>query len=559
MRFEDLWAARDTTPRATAEAPAPTSDTDGARRYALAALARENATLASTGEGSRNHQLNISAFNCGQLLAHISEQEITETLSATAAAIGLAPSEIRATIASGISSGRKLPRIIPQSAFEQVEVAEVDAADLLDDRERSQIDGFWDARRVLNHIRHFAYSRMTSPWAVLGGCLLRAVGAVPPFVVLPPTIGGVGSINLLVGLIGPSGAGKGASEAAAADALTWPSQATAPLGSGEGITHAYAKPRPVKKDDPDPDPDPLIWITKSIIFTAPEVDQVAAIKDRRGSTLMGMLRSAYSGERLGFQYADQTRRIILPPHAYRFGLSVGIQPDRAGWLLDEADGGTPQRFLWLPVTDKNITATPPFEPAPWPWTAPMAIVERIPGARRDNHGRVVLPIPPVVMATIRQAHAARARGEGEALDGHALYTRLKVAQALALLDERYVMTVEDWDLAGTVMALSDATRTRIQSRLRQRADAADDARARRDAKRQVITEETYLEEAIKRVARTVSKAVRKSSAMPRSAARRAVMSKDREHFDDALAKLIDAGQIRVEESEHGEVLTWVAD
>ena len=54
----------------------------------------------------------------------------------------------------------------------------------------------------------------------------------------------------------------------------------------------------------------------------------------------------------------------------RFGLSVGIQPDRAGWLLDEADGGTPQRFLWLPVTDKNITATPPFEPAPWPWAAP---------------------------------------------------------------------------------------------------------------------------------------------------------------------------------------------
>lgn len=550
--FSDLFAPKH-TPTAPAVVAEPTADADGARRYARRALEKENNVLADATEGSRNDQLNTAAFNLGQLLAHLDEAEVINTLTQTALSIGLEPGEVRATIRSGLGAGKKLPRIIPQSAIEQTSVEEVDAAELV-----PQAVDFWDSRPVLNHIRHFAYSRMTSPWAVLGGCLLRAIGTIPPFVVLPPTIGGVGSLNLLVGLVGASGAGKGASEAAAADVFTWPSQVTAPLGSGEGITHAFAKPRPAKKNDPDPDPDPLIWLTKSVLFTAPEVDQVAAIKDRRGSTLMGMLRSAYSGERLGFQYADQTRRIILPSHSYRFGLSVGIQPDRAGWLLDEADGGTPQRFLWLPVTDKNITATPPFEPAPWPWAVPLAIVERIPGARRDVRGRIVLPVPPAVMATVREAHAARARGEGDALDGHALYTRLKVALGLALFEERYVMTMEDWDLAGTVMAMSDVTRTRIQTRLRQRLDAADDARARRDAKRQVITEETAAEEAVKRVSKRLGIKVREAGSLTRSEAHRLIAQRDREHFDDAINRLAEAGQIEVHNDGQKETLTWTA-
>ena len=537
-------------PPATPAAPRPEASS-----YATSALLKEAERVRRAVEGERNHTLNTAAFSLGQLVAagHLNEEAVTAELTTSAREAGLATGEAAATIRSGLRGGKQHPRQVPELAEDTINVHEVDAAALLN--QGSAVREFWEARPVLRHVRDFAYARMTAPWAVLGGCLLRATGAIAPHIVLPPIIGGVGSLNLLLSLVGPSGAGKGASEAAAADCLTWPAQHTAPLGSGEGITHAYARPRPVKKGDPDPDP--LIWEHKSVLFTSPEIDQLAAIKDRRGSTLMAQLRSAYSGERLGMQYADATRRIILPAHQYRFGLSVGVQPDRAGWLIDDADGGTPQRFIWLPVTDPNITATPPAEPEARRWATPFAIARHIPGARQDAHGRVILPVPEHVQRSIREAHAARARGEGEALDGHALYTRLKVAVALALLEERLAMDDEDWALAGTIMAVSDLTRARIQARLTAQFEASAEARARREARQQEVVEETRAESAVQRVSRGLAKRVSKALAMPRSEAYRTLAGRDRSWFDDALQRLVDAGQVEVSETESGEVLRWV--
>lgn len=538
----------------------PSVQLAGRSSYATTALFREAERVRHAFEGERNHTLNTATFNLAQLIAvgQLHEEEVVAELTQAAREVGLHPKEITATIRSGLRGGKQHPRQLPDLAEDEPGVREVGLDALLPGAEPGgAIDQFWQARPVLEHIRTFAYARMTAPWAVLGGCLLRTVGAIAPHVVLPPIIGGVGSLNLLLSLVGPSGAGKGASEAAAADCLTWPRLHTAPLGSGEGITHAYARPRPKKKGDPDPDPDPLVWEHRSVLFTSPEIDQLAAIKDRRGSTLMAQLRSAYSGERLGMQYADATRRIILPAHQYRFGLSVGVQPDRARWLLDDADGGTPQRFIWLPVTDEHISANPPDEPDPYRWAAPLAVVEHIPGARRDTQGRVVLPIPDHVRSTIRQAHAARARGEGEALDGHALYTRLKVAVALAILEERLVMNDDDWALSGVVMSVSDVTRARIQARLSAQAEADAEARARREARQQEVVEETRAESAQQRVARGLSKRLAKAGTMTRAEARRSTTSRDRAWFDDALQRLVDAGQVKVSETESGEELQWV--
>uniref|UniRef100_A0AAU8B0R3 Polymerase/primase n=1 Tax=Dulem virus 32 TaxID=3145750 RepID=A0AAU8B0R3_9CAUD len=552
MKFADLWAKPE--PPAPTAAPTAAPDAEHARRYALAALAKEQEILAATPEGGRNHQLNTSAFSCAQLIPHITEEEIRSALGSAAASIGLTPGEIRATLTSGIGSGQKTPRIIPAPAVPDPQVREVAAQALTPDSERD----FWQARDILKHIRRFAYARMTAPWAVLGGCLLRAVGAIRPHIVLPPTVGGVGSLNLLVGLVGPSGAGKGASEAAASDACTWPMLHSAPLGSGEGITHAYAHPKPAPKKGEPPHDDPLVWDHKSVLFTSPEIDQVAAIQSRRGSTLMAQLRSAYSGERLGMQYADSTRRIILPAHSYRLGLSVGIQPERADWLLadTEAGGGTPQRFLWLPVIDPRISATPLAAPDPWPWTAPLAAAKQIPGASQDRHGRVLLSIPEEATQQIREAHAARARGEGDALDGHSLYTRLKVAAALAALECRLQVLPEDWDLSQTIMAVSDATRAMVQAKVKQRLNEIEEGRAKRDARRQVIAEETLTEEGTKRVMRVIARALRTKGQLPRHAARKSVTSRDRHLFEEALARLVETGQVNVSEGERGEVLTW---
>jgi len=79
------------------------------------------------------------------------------------------------------------------------------------------------------------------------------------------------------------------------------------------------------------------------------------------------------GEPLGFSYADPAKALPIAPHSYRMGLVLGVQPGRAGPLLKDADGGTPQRFVWLPATDPYAPDRPPpggLQPSwspPGPW------------------------------------------------------------------------------------------------------------------------------------------------------------------------------------------------
>jgi hypothetical protein len=92
------------------------SDDVKARRYAEAALRNEVLILASTPEGSRNDQLNKSAFALAQLEAVgvLSEAEIISDLSQAADCAGLELDEIRRTIISGLDAGRQHPRKIPE-------------------------------------------------------------------------------------------------------------------------------------------------------------------------------------------------------------------------------------------------------------------------------------------------------------------------------------------------------------------------------------------------------------------------------------------------------------
>lgn len=552
-------------------APVPQADAgdDRGRAYCLRALALENDALAATQPGGRNHQLNASAFSLAQLVAtgYLSEHEIRTTLGATATRIGLGDSEIRATLTSGISAGLAQPRAIPDGA-EWASVTEVDAAALLSPHDGApQAEEIWALRPELAHIHQFAHARTTSPWAVLGGCLLRALCCMPPTVVTPALIGGVGSLNALVSLVGPSGAGKGASDSTAEDAFTWPLSryARAPLGSGEGITHAYAHPMSSKEKkmldegnlDKPVTSTGLVIDHESVLFTSPEIDQVAAQANRRGATLMPQLRSAYSGEQLGFQYADTTRRIILPKHSYRFGLSVGVQPERGEFILGDADGGTPQRFIWLPVTDPTIPDQPPDEPTPLPWTTD--IKPRICSVNRA--GLSICPVPDEIAHTIRANHLARSRGAGDALDGHALFTRLKITFALAFLNQRTEINMEDWEIAGLIMQRSDATRASIQFRLDQRHKEADMKRTLREAERQELLSSTLADKAIARVARLIGRKAKAagSEGIAGAELRRNITSRDRDWFEDALNNLAAAGQVSFTESSKGGVVTWIGE
>ena len=393
----------------------------------------------------------------------------------------------------------------------------------------------WRARPALAHLRDFARARLASPWGVLGVTLARVVTAVPPCVQLPPIIGGRASVNLFVGVVGTSGEGKGAAEHAAADALDVGPIEDQPLGSGEGIAHAYMRVGGTAKDRH------AEQHTEAVLFRVHEIDAVAAIDARRGSTLLPQLRSAWMGERLGFHYVDTTKRMPVPAHRYRLCLVAGIQPARARVLLDDSDGGTPQRFLWLPADDPDMAAGHP-EPAQVPWRRPAPLYV-------DHHGRVVMSVCDTATQAITAARVARGRREADALDGHSLLCREKVAAALALLDSRLAITEDDWHLAGLVMAKSDATRAEVVDTIRRQGAAANRARGEAEATRAVLVAERVEGAAVQRVCRVLLRAATSAHAgITRVELRRAAASRDRHMVDDALARLVEAGQLRAEDT-----------
>ncbi len=111
LPWEDAPPAR---PVAAPAAPvAPSGQSSG---YAQAALVRECEKVASTAQGSRNHQLNVAAFSLGQLVAggELAESDARTGLADAAQACGLGSVEASRTIDSGIDGGSREPRTAPK-------------------------------------------------------------------------------------------------------------------------------------------------------------------------------------------------------------------------------------------------------------------------------------------------------------------------------------------------------------------------------------------------------------------------------------------------------------
>lgn len=408
---------------------------------------------------------------------------------------------------------------------------------------------FW-ARPAHARVREFARARRTPPWSTFGWVLVRVAASVPAHVVLPPLIGGVGNLNLFVGIVANSGGGKGSSQRAAEGAvrlsggLPFPPPVTP--GTGEGMTTAF-----VRRSAEDPSGVELH--TESVVFDVAEVSGLAAVSGRTGSTLLSHMCQAWSGERLGFQYADAAKRLPVAANSYRATLVVGIQPLRAGVLLDDEDGGTPQRFVWLPGTDPDIPDVAPPVPEPWHWTMPGLDV--LP--REKSTGYRVIEVCDEARRTIDTEHVKRQRGDGDALDGHALYTRLKVAAVLALLDGRGDVNDEDWYLAGTLMLVSDRVREDVLAiRKTNRVRAEINRKIAQERAAEVVQDDTYrrgVHDARASIIRLISEEPRAKSKV-----RKGLSKRLREYFDDALDGLVDEGSVKVDEGRYnGQEGTWL--
>lgn len=379
---------------------------------------------------------------------------------------------------------------------------------------------FFSATPELRTIYQWARARYAAPWAVFGAVLLRVAASTGPEVQLPGVIGGRASLNMMAIFVAASGGGKGISDATAR--LAWPVEIHEEgMGSGQGISDLFKQP---KKPDAE-------RITRAI-FMVPEIDHLAALDAGQGNNTRATLKAGIMGERLGSKGASEPTSRIVPPHTYRLCISVAGQFGHCGVLLDDATGGTPQRGLWFPSTDPKMPAERAADPDPLNTSLPS-------WARMSNDVVEIQYGPTEIPEQIIAAHLARQRGEGDALDGHWMLTRCKVAAVLAILHHRMVVSELDWALSEVVMAISDRTRTQVIEHAKQ----ADRAKVRDRAMSRAAGEQFISDHKLERAKKAILRWLERDGQLARHDLRRKLKADLRDHFDPAVAELADTGQI----------------
>lgn len=425
------------------------------RKYAQQALERESGLLASTSLGRRNHQLNVSAMKLAQLVpgGWLDQGDIDNALESACYANGYIQEHdivrFKASLRSGTNKGLSEPRDLSEVGTQGIqEYIAIDAPAILKADHVHELEGdFWTSRESLRTIYVAAMSGMAAPWAVLGCCAAKVLAMAPPHIVLPDIIGGPGSLNWFCALAAVSGGGKGAA-LQVMDRLIKSTVIQKNIGSGEGMIDAYKRPRDKDVEDDHG------GIHESIMFVADEIDSFAAHQSRSGATILPTLRSAFSGVTLGAS-TKASGGFHLPAQSYRLTLIIGAQPSRASAILDDSYGGTPQRFMWFPATDSRIDSDRPLFPGEL--TVPNELTHD--AFKYDTE----LIVPEVAERAIVAARVKSQRGEGDPLDSHRLFCQEKFAYALALIDGRDKMTLEDWQLATIAMKVSDYTRAWVMA------------------------------------------------------------------------------------------------
>lgn len=388
-------------------------------------------------------------------------------------------------------------------------------------------DDFFDQTPQLELIRQWARARYAAPWAVFGAVLLRVAASTGPEIQLPGVIGGRASLNLMAAFVSASGGGKGISDKVAR--LAWPAYIHEEgIGSGEGIAALFTPP----KDDTED------RITRAVV-NVPEIDTLTGLAQRQGNTILATLKAAAMGERLGSKGASSATSRKVDPHSYRLCLSVGGQPGHTGVIFDDTTGGTPQRFLWFQTTDPDMPADGGADPGPLDTKLPTW--RSVDGVVEIGYG------PAEIREQIIGAHLARQRGEADALDGHAMLTRCKVAAVLAIMHHRSVVSALDWELSGVVMAESD----RVREWLLAEAKRAAKKKVRDRAISRAVGEDAASTYRLDRAKAGVLRWLERKGEMPGHKIRTSLKADLRDYCGAALAELVETGEVTEIEVDRG--------
>lgn len=408
----------------------------------------------------------------------------------------------------------------------------------VDEWARLESDLFTGAGEFLTRLREYARNRQLPPVALVITACLRALSSLPGNVTFDAGVG-PGSLNLFVALVGRPGQGKDRLISMTNQAITAvcgghvlePQQLA--LGSGEGVAEALQ-------------PDEGRTISNPVLFGASEMGEVDALMRRTGSTLRGNLLKIYSGNALGF--TNRGEKFTVGAHTYTAGLWVGVQPDKAGGLLDGQDDGLRHRFIWTELVDPNLTA--PEGDASKP----------------NNYGNTDIELPPVDIPQVISegkpfAFHADIVQETQAMmiktlqygvqglhSGHRHQTRLKLAAGLALMRSTDTVAPDDWKRAGALVQYSERVQERCLAHLR--------GEREREATERLVQKERADEQVradrVRRFRNKVLTELKNGDVNTRTALQQAVRGDQRPVMKEVLDSLEREGLIVTQEGAHNQ-------
>ena len=298
----------------------------------------------------------------------------------------------------------------------------------------------YDESDFLRHIRQAAHSLRVAPDAVLGATLARIATATPPttYIDTPePT-----TLNLIVGLIAPSGDGKSRAQSTARRLLPdlgLGVNDSLPLGTGEGFVDSYFTNVSVLNESGKGKHIEKRQGFTSALFWCDEGETLFNLGSRKGSTILQTLRTAWSAGVLGSTNASQETRRKLDAYTYRACVLVAFQPSCGSLLVADSNGGTPQRFLYVSAQDLEMPQVPPSYPGVLKYEADC-----------EPFG---LKVHTEILRELDNNKYRRARNEIviDPLDTHIDYMRLRIAGLLTLVNRRRFIDLEPWNIAGLIV------------------------------------------------------------------------------------------------------------
>lgn len=419
---------------------------------------------------------------------------------------------------------------------------------------------FWDARKVHDHLRRAAHSRLASADLVVHAVLAKIAAMSSPELWFDSGRGR-SSLNYFVAAVGASGIGKTSGAAAVdEDLLPIPEYLRKPLldtdpdpfldglplGSGEGIVEAYMGMKEIEvgtnKKNEAINKRVRAMVRSHVLFNVDEGEQFTRLGERTGATTSTTLRSGWVGATIGQANGrDDTTRIVKA-NTYSLGMLVGFQPHTALPLLTDTATGTAQRFTWVSAADPTM----PDEHVEHPGSIIVPLNEE---PFKRTAGSWTMTFPVEIKDELRRDHIAKIRGElvVNERDSQSPLMRCKMAALLALLDGRPHVNEEDWQLATVLWDTSCAVRDTVtehaaQEKARQSELVAD---ARVQLAERTAAAVDGVSAKLDRLAATLAERVIDAGGMNRADARRGVPYRDRHLYEQVVERAQTAGLLRV--------------